>query len=43
MSKKATTVNPTPVNDDVVVADKFQMSDMLHKEDWLSSSLPSHP
>lgn len=36
MSKKATTVNPTPVNDDVVVADKFQMSDMLHKEDWLS-------
>ena len=34
MSKKATTINPTPVNDDVVVADKFQMSDMLHKEDW---------
>ena len=26
----------TPVNDDVVVADKFQWSDLLHKEDWLA-------
>lgn len=26
----------TAVQDDVVVADKFHMSDLLHKEDWLS-------
>ena len=36
MSKKAANVNPAPVNDEVVVAEKFHMSDMLHKEDWLS-------
>lgn len=24
------------VQDDVVVADKFQLSDLLHKEDWLA-------
>ena len=24
------------VHDDVVVADKFQWSDLLHKEDWLA-------
>ncbi|MCI9106499.1 MAG: hypothetical protein HFG57_11210, partial [Lachnospiraceae bacterium] len=36
MSKKSTTVTPAPVNDDVVVAEKFHLSDMLHKEDWLS-------
>ena len=36
MSKKTTTVSQTPINDDVVVAEKFQLSDMLHKEDWLS-------
>lgn len=28
--------NTTAVQDEVVVADKFQMSDLLHKEDWLS-------
>ncbi len=33
MSKKAANVNPAPVNDEVVVAEKFHMSDMLHKED----------
>lgn len=27
---------PNAAHDDVVVADKFQMSDLLHKEDWLS-------
>ena len=36
MSKKTATVSQAPVNDDVVVAEKFQLSDMLHKEDWLS-------
>ena len=36
MSKKVSTVSPAPINDDVVVAEKFQLSDMLHKEDWLS-------
>jgi len=28
--------NTAAVSDDVVVADKFQMSDLLHKEDWLA-------
>ena len=33
MSKETKT---TMVHDDVVVADKFQMSDLLRKEDWLA-------
>ena len=26
----------TMVDDEVVVADKFSMADLLHKEDWLA-------
>lgn len=28
--------NKTAVSDEIVVADKFHMSDLLHKEDWLA-------
>lgn len=33
---KENTKQTAPVQDDVVVADKFHMSDLLHKEDWLA-------
>ncbi len=33
---KVETKKTTTVQDDIVVADKFRMSDLLHKEDWLA-------